>query len=107
MTLTPLKAGLEALTKANKTFVTLFQHGTLEIELYRPVKVDLQTPHDRDEVYVVASGSGVFACGEERCAFGPSDVLFVPARAVHRFEDFSDDFQTWVIFYGPVGGERA
>jgi hypothetical protein len=22
-----------------------------------------------------------------------------------RFEDFSDDFATWVIFYGPPGGE--
>jgi hypothetical protein len=24
----------------------------------------------------------------------------------HRFEDFTDDFGTWVIFYGPEGGER-
>jgi hypothetical protein len=25
---------------------------------------------------------------------------------VHRFEDFSDDFCTWVMFYGPEGGEQ-
>jgi hypothetical protein len=24
----------------------------------------------------------------------------------HRFENFTDDFGTWVIFYGPEGGER-
>jgi hypothetical protein len=24
----------------------------------------------------------------------------------HRFEDPSDDFGTWVMFYGPEGGER-
>jgi hypothetical protein len=24
----------------------------------------------------------------------------------HRFEEMSDDFGTWVMFYGPVGGER-
>jgi hypothetical protein len=27
-------------------------------------------------------------------------------RMPHRFEDFTDDFATWVIFYGPEGGER-
>jgi hypothetical protein len=25
---------------------------------------------------------------------------------VHRFEEFTDDFYTWVIFYGPDGGEK-
>jgi len=24
---------------------------------------------------------------------------------VHRFEQFSDDFEAWVFFYGPEGGE--
>jgi hypothetical protein len=24
----------------------------------------------------------------------------------HRFEDFTHDFGTWVIFYGPEGGEQ-
>ena len=43
--------------------------------------------------------------GEERVPFGPGDVLFVAAGAVHRFEEFSHDFATWVIFYGPEGGE--
>jgi quercetin dioxygenase-like cupin family protein len=37
--------------------------------------------------------------------FGPGDVLFVPAGAVHRFEGIGDDFATWVFFYGPEGGE--
>jgi hypothetical protein len=23
----------------------------------------------------------------------------------HRFEDFTEDFATWVVFYGPEGGE--
>jgi hypothetical protein len=27
-------------------------------------------------------------------------VLFVPAGMIHHFEKFSDDFATWVIFYG-------
>jgi hypothetical protein len=24
----------------------------------------------------------------------------------HRFEDLGDEFGTWVMFYGPAGGER-
>ena len=39
--------------------------------------------------------------------FGPGDVLFVPARSEHRFEDFSDDLGLWVVFWGPAGGEAG
>lgn len=66
---------------------------------------DPQTPHDQDEVYIVAAGTGVFLCGDRREPFGPGDALFVPANVTHRFEDFSPDFATWVVFYGPTGGE--
>jgi hypothetical protein len=31
----------------------------------------------------------------------------VAAGVQHRFEEFSDDFATWVIFYGPEGGEQG
>jgi mannose-6-phosphate isomerase-like protein (cupin superfamily) len=55
----------------------------------------------------VISGSGAFVNGDARHPFGPGDVLFVPAGVEHRFEDFSADFQAWVIFYGPDGGEGS
>jgi len=84
----------------------IFTHGTLEVRLYAPRGVDPQTPHDRDEVYVVARGRGQFFVDGRRQAFGPGDLLFVPALAEHRFEDFSDEIELWVLFYGPVGGER-
>jgi mannose-6-phosphate isomerase-like protein (cupin superfamily) len=90
-----------------RAFVELFQHGSLSVELYRPKGQDLQKPHTRDEVYVVISGSGYFMNGGERRPFGPGELLFVPASAVHRFEEFSEDFATWVIFYGPEGGEQS
>ena len=103
--LTPAN-GLAALQANNgQEFVQLFDHGTLAIEYYRPEKYDRQQPHERDEVYVVASGTGYFVNGETRHPFEPGQVLFVPAGVVHRFEDFTDDFATWVFFYGPVGGE--
>jgi len=97
-------AAREALAKAGGEFTTLFRHGTLEIEIYRPIGIDRQQPHRRDELYVMISGSGTFMNGSERTAFAPGDVLFVPAGVPHRFIDFSDDFATWVFFYGPDGG---
>jgi mannose-6-phosphate isomerase-like protein (cupin superfamily) len=87
-------------------FVELFQHGTLAVELYAPRGHDPQSPHTRDEVYVVVQGSGYFRNGDKQHRFGPGDVLFVPAGAPHRFEEFSDDLAVWVFFYGPEGGEQ-
>ena len=86
-------------------FAKVLKHGTMEVELYAPRGTDGQTPHTRDELYVVASGSGEFVNGSDRHPFGPGDVLLVPAGVGHRFEDFSEDFCVWVIFYGPEGGE--
>jgi mannose-6-phosphate isomerase-like protein (cupin superfamily) len=88
-----------------KEFVTLFRHGSLEVEIYRPNRVDRQQPHTRDEVYVVLSGSGWFVVEGVRQPFEAGEVLFAPAGVAHRFEDFTEDFVTWVFFYGPQGGE--
>jgi len=88
-------------------FATMLKRESLLVELYAPQGHDDQTPHRQDELYVVISGRGEFVNGAERHTFQPGDVLFVPAGMVHRFENFSDDFQTWVIFYGPEGGERT
>lgn len=96
---------LNAVKKADKPFVELFKHGSLVVEMYQPQKVDLQQPHSRDELYVVASGSGWFVNGDQRHEFETGEVLFVPAGVEHRFEDFTADFATWVFFYGPEGGE--
>lgn len=85
--------------------VSAFRHGTLEVKLYAPRGEDTQTPHTRDELYVVARGHGQAMIGGERQIFGPTDILFVPAGVDHRFEDFTEDFATWVMFYGPEGGE--
>ena len=56
---------------------------------------------------VVVAGHGTFFCDGERTPFARGDALFAPARAVHRFEDFSDDLAVWVMFYGAEGGEAA
>ena len=87
--------------------VPIFAHGTLAVELYTPRGHDPQQPHDRDEVYVVARGTGLFFDGANRRPVEPGTFLFVAAGQVHRFEAFSPDFAVWVFFYGPPGGEPA
>ena len=84
----------------------ILRSGSLEVRWYPPRGSDPQTPHDRDELYVVASGRAAFVRGAERVAVAEGDLLFVPAGMEHRFEELSGDFATWVMFYGPLGGER-
>jgi mannose-6-phosphate isomerase-like protein (cupin superfamily) len=106
---TPPLTGADALGQLPappaEQYVILFRHGTLTVGLYAPRGTDPQLPHARDEVYVVLQGRGTFVNGDSLRQFGPGDVLFVPAGQTHRFEDFTDDFATWVMFYGPDGGE--
>ena len=87
-------------------FVRAIAHGSMSVELYAPQGADLQQPHAQDELYIVERGSAVFRLGEERVDCGPGSVLFVPAGADHRFESFTPGFRTWVVFWGPEGGER-
>ena len=100
-----IDSALTAVEGHQAPFRELFRHGSLTVEFYRPEGVDLQSPHSRDEIYVVAAGTGFFVNGDSRRPFEAGEVLFVPAGVEHRFEDFSDDFCTWVFFYGPEGGE--
>ncbi len=83
----------------------LLEHGTASVELYRPRGTDPQVPHEQDEIYVILSGSGFFVHNDVRQPFEPGEVLFVAAGVPHHFEDFSEDFATWAILYGPEGGE--
>ncbi len=95
------------LENSPKEFIELFQHGSLSVEVYKPELTDQQTPHDRDEIYVVISGSGKFLNGKSTVDFKAGDFLFVPAGIEHRFINFTSDFSTWVFFYGSHGGEAT
>ena len=102
-----LAEALQAPIPVGQRSSLIMRHGSMTMRLYAPRGTDAQTPHEQDEVYIVASGSGWFVNGARRDRFEAGAVLFVPAGVDHRFEDFTDDFATWVIFYGPEGGEAA
>ena len=98
-------AEILATLPGDRRFHYPIRHGTMRVGMYAPQASDPQKPHTQDELYIIASGSGMFAKGDERVAFATGDVLFVRAGEVHRFEEFTDDFSTWVIFWGAEGGE--
>jgi len=100
-----IQNSLDSLEGHDARFKELFTHGTLAVEIYKPVRKDFQTPHTRDEIYVIISGTGDFVNGNLVEPFEPGEVLFVKAGVEHRFVDFTEDFATWVFFYGPEGGE--
>lgn len=84
-----------------------FEHGTMTLGFYAPAGRDPQGPHKRDEIYIIHSGNGELLIGAERHAFVPGDAFFVGAGVEHHFENFSEGFSAWVVFWGPAGGEAA
>jgi len=94
-------------SEVHNRFTTLMKQGTMSIEYYAPKYIDHQTSHKQDEIYVIASGHATFFRNGERVQCKTNDVLFVPAHMEHRFEDFTDNFATWVIFYGTEDGEPS
>jgi mannose-6-phosphate isomerase-like protein (cupin superfamily) len=98
---------LRQLAETKTDFSRLIEKNAFDVSLYKPEKIDPQTSHARDELYVIASGSGKFFCDGETEAVGAGDVLFVAAGVEHRFQDFTGDFSTWVIFFGPRPGKPA
>jgi mannose-6-phosphate isomerase-like protein (cupin superfamily) len=106
--LVPLDAIMGALEAApgGKRFHYPIRHGTMRVGVYAPVGHDPQQPHTQDELYIVIRGRGTFVKDTDRRPFGPGDVIFVEAGVPHRFEDFTPEFATWVVFWGPEGGEK-
>lgn len=95
----------DKLRQSGHLFTELFRHGSLTVEIYKPSRIDFQQPHHRDELYVIISGSGEFYHEGVVSRFQPGDAIFVNAGHEHRFLNFSEDFSTWVFFFGPDGGE--
>ncbi len=91
---------------AGEPFTLALAHGTMSVEVFAPRGTDTQTPHAQDELYIIHAGRATLEVEGEPHAAAAGSVLFVPARAVHRFVDLSPDFAAWAVFWGPDGGER-
>jgi quercetin dioxygenase-like cupin family protein len=75
----------------------VFVDGDLEVRFAARPTNGPQVPHLRDELYFVASGTGRYRVEDRVTEVGPGDLLFA---AAHGFEDITEDFTVWVLFYG-------
>ena len=91
---------IQLLSHEKSRFVEVMKDGDMTIEYYAPVIIDEQQPHKKDELYIIASGTSEFLRDKEKLTCKKGDVLFVPAHMEHRFINFTQDFASWVIFYG-------
>lgn len=87
-------------------FATAMEHGTMSLEVFAPRGKDHQLPHSQDELYIVVDGTATFHHEGKPIKAAKGDALFVKAGEEHHFESMSPDFATWVIFWGPKGGEQ-
>jgi len=79
-------------------FDTVHDQPGFQILIFTPRGTDYQTPHQRDETYVIVKGTATLDLEGELHALGVGDIAFVPKGAKHRFIEFSDDFAAWVMF---------
>ncbi|HYM33692.1 MAG TPA: cupin domain-containing protein [Candidatus Cybelea sp.] len=79
----------------------VFVDGDLDIRFAAHPTDGPQVPHERDEFYIVTSGTGRYRVEDTVTSVGPGDLLFAAAHAAHGFEGISKDFSVWVVFYGP------
>lgn len=87
----------------------LHADADITLILYRPQEEDLQTPHEQDEYYFVASGSGGIQLQDGVHTLSVGDAVYVAALEPHKFIDVSADFSCWALFYGrkSTGSNRA
>jgi mannose-6-phosphate isomerase-like protein (cupin superfamily) len=60
-------------------YAQAFEHGTVSLGFCAPVGSDPQSPHERDEIYIVHSGASEFVLNDERLDLAAGDAVFVPA----------------------------
>ncbi len=78
-----------------------FRDDVVEIRFAAHPTSGPQVPHTRDEFYIVASGSARYRWDGGETQVGPGDIMFAAANTAHGYDQFSDDFSVWVVFYGP------
>jgi mannose-6-phosphate isomerase-like protein (cupin superfamily) len=76
-----------------------FKKENVTLVFFAPRGRDYQNLHDEDEFYFIARGAGELVIENERFACAAGDAFFVPAKREHHFENFSEDFATWAVFF--------
>ncbi|MAS36766.1 MAG: cupin [Anaerolineaceae bacterium] len=90
----------EMAAQQQTAFNEFFRIPALSLEIYKlPAGgVDGQKPHNEDEAYYVISGKAKIDVEGDVRAVAPGDLIFVAAKAHHKFIDIEEDLTVLVIF---------
>jgi mannose-6-phosphate isomerase-like protein (cupin superfamily) len=79
--------------------------GLLSVGLYTlgAGALDDQTPHLEDEVYYTVRGRATLHVDGDEHPVEPGSLLYVPAKAVHRFHDIVEEL-VLLVFWAPPEG---
>ena len=64
--ISPSEAKQQLLEENEFPFIVVMKHGSMSMEYFAPDKVDIQSPHKQDEIYVIIKGDGFFFRDGER-----------------------------------------
>jgi mannose-6-phosphate isomerase-like protein (cupin superfamily) len=63
--------------------------------------VDPQLPHKEDELYYIVRGRARMKIGSEEESVRAGSIIFVEAKAEHRFFDISEELLV-LVFFAPA-----
>jgi drug/metabolite transporter (DMT)-like permease/mannose-6-phosphate isomerase-like protein (cupin superfamily) len=94
---------LDQRRQTGRAYYEFLRTGSMSVGVYTlPAGgEDLQCPHGEDEAYYVLSGRAAFRLEDQVRPVEPGDLLYVPARAAHRFEDIREDLNL-LVFFAPA-----
>lgn len=98
--LVPLPRPASAKWPEGEPYDCLLNQPGAQILVFAPRGTDYQNAHNRDEAYICVTGQATLELDGKRQPFGAGDLAWVPKNMPHRFFDMSDDFVTWVAFFG-------
>lgn len=89
---------LEKLDRHDTHYVEVLTEDLMSVELAQYPNPEPKQPHTEDELYVVLSGSGMAAVGDETYAIEEGDVVFVKQGVEHDFFDIEDEMTALIVF---------
>src|SRR5258708_20628413 len=98
---TSLAAAL-ALPRTPGRSAEVFVDGDLEVRFPARPTDGPQVPHQRDELYFGAAGTGRYRVADEGTSVGPCHLLFCAAPVPPGFVNTSASFSPWLHFSAPA-----
>ena len=101
----PLNDLLAARSASGKLYHEFLRVPTMSAGIYGLAAgaLDVQSPHDQDEIYYVIAGRAHFRAADEDRPIQPGETLYVAAHVPHKFHTITEDL-TLLVFFAPAEG---